>query len=212
MTYIYDILLNFNEEFYEFYEWEKNDKIYHIKKIPLFKVDTSVLEDIYLNKVTIDKNFLNLVMNKTEIFSNKKNEFLRYAFLLTDTYKVIGINIINNNIFYSDLLIDEACDVASISERINFSKLEYNIIEKKNIDYFATRKEIKIRKNLHDEIDKIIKANDIEKLEYLYFEYFGKLSNNNNIYNELINSLENINNKHYKLLELIKLSNKKKVI
>ena len=38
MTYIYDILLNFNEEYYEFYDWNKEDTIVHIKKIPIYKI------------------------------------------------------------------------------------------------------------------------------------------------------------------------------
>lgn len=31
MNYIYDIYLNFNEVAYDFFEWNKNDKITHIK-------------------------------------------------------------------------------------------------------------------------------------------------------------------------------------
>ena len=151
-------------------------------------------------------------MNKTELFNNKKAKNLKYAFLLTDSYKVIGINIVNNNITYSDLLLDEACDITSISERINYTNLEYNIVESKNINYFETRKETNLKNSLLEEIEKIVNAKDFEKLEYLYFEYFGKLKNNENIYTELVNSLDKINERHYKLLELIKLSNKKKVI
>ena len=37
MKYIYDIVLNFNEEFFEFYDWNLNDEITHIKKIPIIK-------------------------------------------------------------------------------------------------------------------------------------------------------------------------------
>ena len=33
MKYIYDIILNFNERLYEFYEWKDNDDIEYIKKI-----------------------------------------------------------------------------------------------------------------------------------------------------------------------------------
>ena len=40
MIYIYDILLNFNNEFYEFYEWEKSDLLFHIKKFLFIKSKT----------------------------------------------------------------------------------------------------------------------------------------------------------------------------
>ena len=35
MNYIYDILLNFKKEFFEFYEWNLNDDIIHIKILVL---------------------------------------------------------------------------------------------------------------------------------------------------------------------------------
>ena len=31
MDYIYDIILNFNEEFYDFYEWKNNDNIINVR-------------------------------------------------------------------------------------------------------------------------------------------------------------------------------------
>ena len=34
MEYIYDIVLNFNDCYYEFYEWKSTDKIINIKRIP----------------------------------------------------------------------------------------------------------------------------------------------------------------------------------
>ena len=45
MNYIYDILLNFKKEFFEFYEWNLNDDIIHIRKIPVFKVRKNQLYD-----------------------------------------------------------------------------------------------------------------------------------------------------------------------
>ena len=39
MNYIYDIVLNFNKEYYSFYEWNRKDNIINVKKIPLFLVD-----------------------------------------------------------------------------------------------------------------------------------------------------------------------------
>ena len=42
MTYIYDILLNFKDELIEFYDWNKNDNIIHIRKIPLLKITADI--------------------------------------------------------------------------------------------------------------------------------------------------------------------------
>ena len=75
MAYIYDILLNFNEDFFEFYDWNKNDKIIHIKKIPIYQVDNKTLKDILHNKIKINGDFLTLIKDKTEeiIFSFEKS-------------------------------------------------------------------------------------------------------------------------------------------
>ena len=42
MNYLYDILLNFNLRLYETYEWERNDQITHIRKIPFFKINVEI--------------------------------------------------------------------------------------------------------------------------------------------------------------------------
>ena len=42
MNYYYDFILNFNKErepYYNFYEWEKDDDLVKIKKIPIFRVE-----------------------------------------------------------------------------------------------------------------------------------------------------------------------------
>ena len=38
MDYIYDIVLNFNDDYYEFYEWKQEDKIINISEVKLSEV------------------------------------------------------------------------------------------------------------------------------------------------------------------------------
>ena len=148
-------------------------------------------------------------MNKCEIIENKKVKQLKYACLITDGYKVLAISLNNNlEIFkVSDLLLDESCDTIDISKRCNLVSVAYNIIGKKKDYVFLTRKEIKIRKYLINEFKNAYREKDINKLEYLYFEYFNKSSSEiEMIYEELINSLsKEITIKHIKLYELLKL-------
>ena len=49
MIYTYDILLNLKkfEDSCEFYEWCDSDEVEHIKKIPLFKVSKTMIEDLF---------------------------------------------------------------------------------------------------------------------------------------------------------------------
>lgn len=209
MTYIYDILLNFNNDFYEFYEWEKSDNITHIKKIPIYKVSSKVIDDILTKKIKIDDPITYEILNKTEIFDNKKIKTLKYACLFTDSYKVIAV-LLNDDFSISkvsDLLLDESCDTIDISKRCNLISLTYNIIGKKKDYGFLTRKEIKIKKYLINEFKNAYKEKDFNKLEYLYFEYFdNSLNDIEKIYEELNDSLKKeLTIKHIKLYELLKL-------
>ncbi len=63
MTYIYDILLNFNENLVEYFEWNDNDKIKYVKKIILFKVSSKVIEDIIYNDVLFDSSFTDKILS-----------------------------------------------------------------------------------------------------------------------------------------------------
>ena len=38
MNYIYDVITNFNDTYYDFYEWNKKDKLTHFKKIPIINI------------------------------------------------------------------------------------------------------------------------------------------------------------------------------
>ena len=51
MLYIYDILLNWcRDKLYDFFEWEKTDKLEHVKKIPLIRVERGLI-----NKLSTEK-------------------------------------------------------------------------------------------------------------------------------------------------------------
>lgn len=209
MIYIYDIILNFNSVFYEFYEWDSKDNLTFIRKIPLVKVDTNFINDILTKNVVIDDPIVLEITNKCEITSCKKANKIKYACLFTDSLKVIGV-ILNDKkqiIKVSDLLLDEANDVINISKRTNIRSITYNILENKNNEFFLTKKEIKIKNYLQDEIQNIQNKKDFSKLSYLYFEYFNKIPDNNcDISKELLNSFKNnLTTKHIELYELLKL-------
>ena len=213
MTYIYDILLNFNNDFYEFYEWEKSDNIIHIKKIPIYKVNTNFLEDLIVKKIIIDDPIKFEILNKTELFDNKKNKTIKSACLFTDTYRIIGVLLNEDGLVtkISDLLLDEAADTIEIAKRCKLVSITYNIIGTKKSYNFLTRKEVKIKKYLCKEIKNAYLENDITKLEYLYFEYFDKISSNQEkICEELLETFKlELTSKHMKLYELVKLANTK---
>ena len=95
MNYIYDIYLNFNNSFYDFYEWNKRDKIIHIRKIPTIKVSKKDFYNIKYNKIKISKDFLKTIHNKTEQFNNNK---IKYCTIISDEKDIIAIKFDKNGI------------------------------------------------------------------------------------------------------------------
>ena len=68
MIYIYDIILNFNKDYYEFFQWKKSDKILNVKKIPAFKVSDSDLYNFKHNDVIVDKDFISKISDISTTF------------------------------------------------------------------------------------------------------------------------------------------------
>lgn len=201
MNYIYDIYLNLNEYMYDFFEWNKNDKITHIKKIPVIKVDESVLKHLINNKIKINENLLLQIYNKTEIWSSSKQ--IPYCALFADNSNLIAIefNSSGNSIKKSSLLIDEEIEVLEIINRFKEKNIDFKVIKKEK-SILKTRKQIKEEKFINNELKNI----DESKLNYIYFECFGKQEKNKNIILNNINKISK-NSKTYKnLYDILKLT------
>lgn len=198
MNYIYDILLNFNNIPYDIFEWNKDDKILHIRKIPLIKLSTFDLSNLVNKKVKIDNEFLIKIYKRTEQYNKK---VLDYSFLATDGKMVIAFKIEQNKIKYSQLFLDEEIEVLDFSSNLNVSSIKYQIINDKKIDYLQTRNQQYIKKFIYDQLKKI---NDADKLNFLYLECFNKKSNDTlkDIYYELDHNFENVYIKLYKVLKM----------
>lgn len=198
MNYIYDILLNFNNMPYDIFEWNKDDKILHIRKIPLIKLSTFDLSNLVNKKVKIDNEFLIKIYKRTEQYNKK---VLDYSFLATDGKMVIAFKIEQNKIKYSQLFLDEEMEVLDFSSNLNVSSIKYQIINDRKIDYLQTRNQQYIKKFIYDQLKKI---NDADKLNFLYLECFNKKSNDTlkDIYYELDHNFENVYIKLYKVLKM----------
>ena len=178
MSYIYDICLNFQKRDIEFYDWNLSDNIYHIRKIPIFKVDSKTYFEIRQNEVTFSEEFLKKIENRTEIFGNKKIRYLEYAFLISNEKDVFGVLLNGADSKRSSIMIEDMNDILEISNRIYLSKIDYTILKPREKKSFKTRREEDMEKYLNQSIDKLIKEKDKLKLEYLYYECFNKKSNN----------------------------------
>lgn len=206
MNYIYDILLNFKDDFFEFYDWNNTDDIIHIRKIPIIKIDTNDFLNIKNNTVIFNDNFLDKIKNKTEIFTRKKIRQVYNTFLLSDGISVFAITIVKNKTKISSLLIDEELDILEEVKNIRTENINYSIVKNKQINYFKTRKQIEKEKFVKVKLNKIY---DEDKLKYIYYDCFNiKEKSIDKIIYELNNKLndKNICNKIYDFFKLIEIN------
>ena len=91
MTYVYDIILNFTDNYYyDFYEWNVKDNIINVKKIPLFRVDKNTLNDFINYKIKVNKSLLKQIDNKSIMNKKYKDKYI-YIALLSSGEKSIGL-------------------------------------------------------------------------------------------------------------------------
>ncbi len=181
MDYIYDIVLNFKEKYYDFYEWHKTDKLINIKKVPIYKISTKDYLKIKNNIVRIDRNSL-----------PKNNKM----FLITSGIEVMGILIDNKGkvIKKSSLIFEEADDILSDKDEIKYIGIKYQIISLNKALYIS-----RINEEKNKYIDKYLKNINPQKeeyfLKYLYYDIYNKEEKNIDIiYKTLIKlSKENLN-------------------
>lgn len=213
MNYVYDVLLNFNKEMYEFYDWNLDDYISHIRKILVFRVDNKTMRDLVNNSVVVDSDFLIKISNRTEMFTKQNVKIINYAALFTNGSFVIGIKFDKNGeiIGRSKLLIDEELDILDSALDMNEYNLKYNlIVDNKNVS-FKTRKEILIEKYILKKLNEV--ENNKEMLKYLYYECFNEKNNDFRkmllkLNKSLTNNWDNFYNKVYNFFKLTTIKEK----
>lgn len=206
MNYYYDVLLNFQDIYYMFYEWDELDNIEFIKKIPLVHTDSKVVSDMISKKLKITIDFLKQIENKTKL---KQNKYLKYACIFSDGKNSIAVefNDDGNIISKSSLSIEDELNINEFIYSINKMSIEY---EKLEDDIFNNeiRQETKIKKILKLEINDMYKNKNYSKLKYIYLEWFNELIDNIDLmYKNMLNKLnKELTDKEYYIYELLKIS------
>lgn len=206
MMYIYDVLINFNDEVLNFYEWEESDILSHVKKTLLVKVNNNVYKMLVKKCIEVDNGFLELIKNRTEIYNNKKLETLDYACVFTNGTDalMVSFNKSGQIMERSKFLVEEELEILEIANNIVEKNVKYTVIKSNyKLDLFR-REEKKIVNLILKELENI--KEDEAKIKYLYFEWFDKRSEETNIYRELVKSIkENFTEKHRDFLNILKL-------
>ena len=173
MNYIYDIYLNLNNILYDFFDWNKNDKLTHIKKIPIYKICEEDFVKLIKYEFNIPKDLLNDLQKKTELWNSI--ERLEYCALFCDNNNIIAIQFdrFGKSQKKSFLLIDEELEILEIADKLKEKYINFKIIKKSNL-MLKTRNQLKKQEFINKELKNI----DKNKLNYIYFECFGKHENN----------------------------------
>lgn len=214
MYYYYDILLNFQDDnnLFNFYEWEETDAIDFIKKIPLFKISSESFKELLQYRVQFDREFLESIKNKTILKNTKEN--LKNTFLISDSKDALALELDENGtvINRSRLLLSDEINLSEIMFTMKETKLEYKKL-KKYEESTDIRQIEEIKKLINCEINTLYKSKNLNKLKYLYYEWFNKKNNDIDIiYKEMqlnLNSKYDENQK--RIYDLIKRSYKKLV-
>ncbi len=206
MIYIYDVTINLNDDLINFYEWEETDILTKIKKTFLVRVHKEIYNMIIKNSITVGKQFLDSIKNKTEVISSKKTETLDYGCVFSNGYDALFVTFNKDGkiLEKSKFLIDEEMEIIELTNNLSEKRIECDRINS-NYKINTLRRGEKTIINLILNELKLVK-NDKNKLNYLYFEWFDKKSEDKKAYEELIKSIkEGFTEKHREFLDILDL-------
>ena len=175
MIYVYDLLLNFQDtgRLVEFFFFFDQDVLEHIKKIPLFRINSIDMDNICYGTVKFDSTFLEKIKFKTLLY--KKKKAITYAALFCDLNRAVVVEISKQGevIAKSCLLLDEEGDVIDNSQDLEVFDVSYKVLKREDNFTFLTRSEEFQQRYLYQELKSLFEQRDVDKLTYLYEEVFG---------------------------------------
>lgn len=211
MNYIYDVLLNFQRDFYDFYEWNQDDEIIHIRKIPLFYINNKDYYTIKNSTVSFNKEFCSKIHNRTEKFKKINVTLLNYVFLISNGKETMALKLGKNGIVThkSSLLLDENEEISEMAEDLKLYNLEYKVI-KLNDESINTRYEKENILDISNKLKFLYNHKEDDKLKFLYLECFGTKEDDVNKAFNILQKEIRINNKStLKMVDFFKLINQK---
>ena len=203
MNYIYDIVLNFQNNYYNFFEWNRTDKIKNISKIPVFRVSDDDILNLKYNKIQLEESFIAPLKDE-----NKKHR--KIMFLVSNTKISLGLLLNEEGVIQkrSSLIFEEEAEVNDFCQTLSLTTIPYL----KNVSVPVQDKlriEIERKSAL---VDYISHNEDIFTLKYLYYEYFKEEEENldqikNSLLQEVNKTWSQKQNNLYNIVNLLKKSN-----
>lgn len=153
-----NIKLNFKEDYCAFYDWLSSDDIGKYNNVILEKVSSKVISDFINYNIKI----------KGDIREN-------IPYIFTDSFSYIALIFNEEGVStkVSTLLLTDEEKLKHRVDNLRICKIEYEKLTKRNVNtnlrYFEN-----IKKEIITEINHLKQNKEIDKLKYLYYEWFGQ--------------------------------------
>lgn len=162
MQYYYDVLGNFSEYILKFYEWESNDDIVNIKKIPFIKISKEDMRVLLSYSV---------ILEMESIVRNSKDKTNYLLFSTGCDALMVELNQEGKIIYYSSLLIEDELEVNELAHNMNTIKLKFKVLDKiKSLSDY--RQGEKAKNLIVHELKKIRDNDNKDECLYYYYEWF----------------------------------------
>lgn len=198
MKYAYDVVLDFNDEFYNFYEWDTSDTITYVKKIPIYKVTNDIINDFKTNNISLDVSFIQTIpisLVYKEIFVEKVYGLM----IIASTDTSIALNFDNNGkvLKISDVQLDDLEEIIDLTNKMKCTNIKYEVLSEKK-KRLVIRNEVNMVDFINTKIDSIKNKDEIK---YIYYECFKRCDCSN------VNDMKELIKKYYNKnpIELFKL-------
>ena len=175
MHYFYDLLVNLDEMAWEFYEWDKNDSILSLKKIPFLRVSEKDFQTLCMYEGSLEKNFAKDFLQKTLIKGNSQNASMILV-SSTNHCLVIEFNVDGHVLARSQLLVEDENNANEMAHSLKESIFPF-IKNKKIVKRKDFRQAIAEKNLIKIELKTLLKTQNVTKCTYLYYEWFGILEN-----------------------------------
>ena len=189
MNMVYDVMLNYSNEnqFFDFYEWDKNDSFLIIQEIPIIKISEKQMIEIEKSIIQVSPSFLNDIFEKS-----KSIDFQVFTGLLVmNNDKVIGLKFDRNglSIEKSSLLLDEEMAIIDENQDLCITDFSYTVVSS-TIFSFLTRREKKLQKRLLKEVNSFYLRQEYDVINYLYQELFSDKKSSEEQYQLLLDHIQ----------------------
>lgn len=169
MLYYYDLLVNLDDELWDYYEWEKTDSLTLFKKVPFIRINELAIKDFLEYQIFLDKEWIKPYLNKAILKDNKRLSGILFSGLKEAIF--LEFNEEGKVLAKSKVLME---DWNNIYEVVGEKECRDVLYEKK--EKLPLRKEfrqaLKEKHFLEVEINSLEDNQNKSKCAYIYYEFF----------------------------------------